>query len=326
VSLSELRNRAWAYRWVRFRGATAAPLSAQVAAALRAEPSRALFELEGIGFARARAARREGGGPCGLLTAGEAADLPEESLILLHSGLGLGLASRLFEPRRHLRRGSPAAAFAAAAARFLDLCRASSRPAYLPVAVEPLGLFTRFFRPWLFAPLAAGLLQEAPEHAAGYWHGAGRAYYFRPADLLPGGLGRSVARCLEEPPEAHRLDALAGLAFAVAMVNFGQLREPWAVAGLLRKVAGMAGMAGEDGEEAVTSGVVGCLLARRHTTPNDPALPAFLAWRPAGPERFRELWERRVSGPGTAALSHLYPVLRATGRLTDFARFQRFSP
>ena len=299
MSFAELWNRTVAYRWVRMSGgrrSLEAPLPELVSAALCRAPTRAVFELEGIAFARARAALRNGE-PRGLLSG----DLPEESLVLLHSGMGFGFASRLPPPL------DPA--------RFLALCAASSRPEYLPVAVEPLGLFVRLFRPRSFAPLAAELARIAPEHLALYWFGAGRSYYFRPADLLPGGLERAAARCRWEPPPERRPDALAGLAFAVAMINLG---HPRAVLRLL------AAATGEDEAEAVTSGVISCLLARHHTTPADPALPAFLAWRPAEPG-LGEIWERRVSGPGALALTHLYPALRSAGRLADFACFQRRS-
>jgi hypothetical protein len=315
VSLGELRNKAWAYWRVRSSGgrrSAALPLLERVAVALRAEPDRAIFELEGIAFGRARAALREGGAPRGLLTTGEAAGLPEASLILLHSGMGLGFASCLLGP---LWAASPAAATQAALAEFLELCRASSRPAYLPVASEALGLFARTFRPRLLAALDDGLRRIAPERAAGFWHGVGRALYFRSVDLLPGGLARAVGRCRREPPAANRLDVLSGFAFAMAMLNLG---APRGFAGLL------AAVVGEEEEEAVTCGVVGCLLTRHHTTRGDPALPAFLVWRPAGPDRrLRELWERRVTGPGAFALARLYPARRAEGRLGDFARFQR---
>ncbi|MEA2692147.1 MAG: hypothetical protein QOJ16_1534 [Acidobacteriota bacterium] len=315
MSFRELRNKAWAYWWVRSSGGRRSadlPLLERVAVALRAEPARAIFELEGIAFGRARAAFKEGAAPRGLLTTGEAAELPESSLILLHSGMGLGFASCLLPP---LHAGSPAAATQAALTEFLDLCAASSRPAYLPVASEALGLFARVFRPRLIAALDAGLRRIAPERAAGFWHGVGRALYFRSVDLLPGSLARTLGRCRREPPAANRLDALAGLAFVVAMINLG---HPRPLAGLLAEVVG------EEEAAAVTSGVVGCLLARHHTTPGDPALPAFLAWRPAGSDRrLLELWERRVSGPGSEAIPRLYPALLAEGRLGDFTRFQR---
>jgi len=321
--MRELRNKLGTYWRVRGSGvwrAAGAPLPARVAAVLRAapvDPDRAVFELEGIAFDETRAAWTAGREPRGLLNGEEARGLPEESLILLHSGVGLALASRLLRP---LRASSPAAAFDAALGSFLDLCRANAQPAYLPVTREPLGLAVRMFQPRLTAAVDAGLRRIDPDLAAGFWHGAGRALYFRPSHLLPGGLARAVASCRREPPSAppadNRLDALAGLAFAVSMVN---LNHPGALERLLDQVV-------ESGQEilAITSGVVGCLLARHHTTPADPAIAAFLAHRPADPRR-RETWERRVSAPGASALARLYPALRAAGRLGDFARFQRLA-
>jgi hypothetical protein len=332
--MTELGNKLLAYWRVRVSGGRRAqglPLPARVAAVLRAAPaapSRAVFELEGVVFDQVRALWAAGSAPQGLLSGAAAAGFPEESLVLLHSGLGLALADRLLGPLGAIAWGSPAAALQdvhavhavdTALGTFLELCRANARPAYLPVARESLGLFVRMFRPRLVGPVDAALRRVDPDLAAGFWHGAGRALYFRPAHLLPGGLARAVHGSRREPPAANRLDALAGLAFAVAMIN---LAHPRAVERLLALVEEGGGEGEATEGDAITSGAVGCLLARHHTTPGDPALRAFLAHRPADPYR-REAWERRVSAPGAAALARLYGPLRERGRLGDFARFQR---
>ncbi|HZF12524.1 MAG TPA: hypothetical protein VFE33_27355 [Thermoanaerobaculia bacterium] len=320
IELRQLRNKLAAYWRVRYGGARRfarrRPFVEQVAAACAADPEVVVFELEGIVYDHVCAAWPTAGPPRQLLASpvvAGSAGLPEASLILLHSGLGLGLAEMLLRP---LARTSPAAAFDAALTAFLELSRDNARPAYLAVARESLGLIVRMFRSELTAPVDAGLRRLAPDLAASFWHGAGRALYFLPAQLLPGGLARAAGRCRSEPPAAeNRLDALAGLAFAVTMINLGDPR-------IVERLLALLAAPGEG--EALTSGVVGGLLVRHHTTPADPALAAFLAWRPADP-RWREAWERQVSGPGALALERLYPALRARGRLGDLARFQRLA-
>ncbi|HEV7516034.1 MAG TPA: hypothetical protein VGR07_07015 [Thermoanaerobaculia bacterium] len=314
VELLELRNKVSTYYRVRVgavRRLGRAPLAGRIAAALAGDPAQSAFDVERLALEFARRALVREGRPRGLLLEGEATRLPEESLILAHAGMGLAFALERLAP---LRPTSPAAAFDAVLGELLDLYEANSQLAYLPVPQETLGLAVRLFLPRLRGPVDAGLRRIAPDLTCLFWHGAGRGVYFRPAQFLPGGLARAVDLCRREPPLAtERLDALAGLSFAVAMVN---LHHPRAFARLLPQVAD-----GSAEAEALTHGVIACLLARHHTTPADPAIPAFLAYRPAD-LRWRESWERRVSEPGAHALTRLYPALREHRRLGDFARFQ----
>jgi hypothetical protein len=318
TNLLEVRNKAVTYWRVRVGGRHRgpAPFAARITAALAGDPAQAAFDVERLAleFARQALAResREGA-PRGLLCQGEAAALPEASLILAHAGMGLAFAVARLAP---LRPRSPAAAFDAALAELIELCRANSRPAYLPVPLETLGLGARVFQARLVRGIDDSLRRIAPEVTPLFWHGAGRAVYFRPAQFLPGGLARAVALCRREPPlAAEGLDALAGLSFAVAMVN---LHHPRVFAELLSHLEQPAEA------EALTHGTVACLLARHHTTPASPAIPAFLAYRPTDPG-LREIWERRVSAPGVLALARLYPALRESGRLAELARFRPLS-
>jgi len=234
-----------------------------------------------------------------------AAELPEESLILLHAGLGMGFAAALVSP---LRPASPAPRLDDALARFAGLCRANSRPGYGRVAVESLGLMVRMFRAPLAPAVDRALARAAPELAPLFWHGAGRTLYFHPSGFLPDGAARQVARCRREVPAACRLDALSGLAFAAAMVN---LREPGIVARRLAQAGG--------GKEidAFAHGVAAALVARRHTRPDDPAVGAFLAYRPAAGGD----WEERVVAPCRDVLDRHYPRLLAERRLDELARY-----
>src|SRR6185369_8249429 len=55
-----------------------------------------------------------------------------------------------------------------------------------------------------------------------FWHGGGRGIYFTATNLLPDGhTGRALGMISAEPPhESGRRNALAGLAWAMTLVNF----------------------------------------------------------------------------------------------------------
>jgi hypothetical protein len=315
----ELRNKLTTFRRVGIGGLgirrlAGAPLADGVAALYRLDPAATVFRLERLAYERTLAACRRASAPRGILGGEGAAGPPEESLILLHTGLGMAFARVVLRP---LRPASPAPRFDAALRRFLDLCRANSRPDYERVAIEALGAAVRMFHARSTAAVDRALARIDPELAALFWHGAGRALYFYGAGLIPrpGSAARQAARCRREPRAAgNRLDALAGLSFALAMVN---LRDPEIVELRLAEVGDGAGEA-----EAFTHGIAACLVARRHTRPEDPAVGAFLAYRPPSSERRRsELWERWVRDPCSDCLERLYPHLLARRRLDALASY-----
>lgn len=314
----ELGNKLATYRLVRLSGwqvrrLAGAPLAESVAALYRLDPATTVFRLERLAYERTIAACRREPAPRQILGREDAAGPPEKSLILLHAGLGMGLAEAVLPA---LRPASPAPLVDAALARFLDLCRGSSWPGYERVAVESFGAMVRMFHAPLTLAVGRGLRRLDPELAGCFWHGAGRALYFHPAGLLRlvGGAARHAERCRREPPPEHRLDALAGLSFAAAMVNLG---HPEIVERLLAQVGDRPPEAA-----AFTHGVASCLVARRHTTPEDPAVRAFLDHRPPGAERRQsDLWERLVRNPCSDCLERIYPRLLASRRLDALARY-----
>jgi hypothetical protein len=308
----ELANKATAYRLVRFTGRGPRPADSDawedlVASILRRDPFSALFRLERLGHDLAVAAWRRGGPPHALFAGPRAAALPERSLILLHGGMGLAFGDRLIGA---LGSRATEADLAAALSRFVELCRANARPGWAEPALEALGIIVRLFRPRWRTSTDRLLAAIDPVARACYWHGAGRALYFLPRHSAPGSAGRAVAACRREAPVAVRADALDGFFFAAAMVN---LRHP-------RVLEEIVAAAGErpDEEEAVAGGVTACVLARRKTTPDDPAIPALLAHRPD--RRNAALWERRVRGPAERGLALYFPWLEATGLLPSLAR------
>ncbi len=341
----ELGGKLVAYYLVRLRAQPAAVrgdrnLPSLVAETYRRDPKHAAFLLERLCYDFVKGLRRSGraapGGrganseeiPRHLLDGQRAAAgaLPEQSLILLHAGLGMALSEILLLP---LPRDSPAPALAAALDSFFAQVEANARPELAAVAFEALGLMVRRFIPRLHTPVEACLRARDERLAAYYWHGAGRAIYFLPGLFhpFPGTARRGFEICRREPAEPrHRLDALAGFCFASTMIN---LRHPELVARLLPHLG-----AGEI--EALASGVAGALLTRHHTSPDQPEVREFLrplaadlggreAWPGAGREDgpaadLAGLWENAVRRPCLAALDRSYPLLRARGELACLAR------
>ena len=296
---------------VRLRLDPRTPWSELVAQVHRHAPYPALFRLERLGHDLALAAWHADGPPRGLLCDGRSAGLPQRSLALLHVGMGMAFARRLV---RRLRPGSPDAEVDEVLRTFAALCEANSRPGLCEAALEPLGLVVRLFHPRLTAPVDRRLRAVEPRLAPYFWHGAGRALYFVPAHFppLPGAIRRAAERCRCEPQEAdNRLDALAGLFFAAAMVN---LRHPEVLAALLHR-ARLA----EEEAEACAVGILTGVLARHDAIPGDPAVAALLAYRPRAVEG---LWDRCVTTPCIEGLERLYPLLRASGRLGLLARYR----
>src|ERR1700749_3368720 len=74
---------------------TSIPLVETVEEAYKAGPYPALWLVEGLGHDYADPYWNRGVRPRGILTRGEARDLPDESLTMLHAGIGLSFAQRL---------------------------------------------------------------------------------------------------------------------------------------------------------------------------------------------------------------------------------------
>jgi hypothetical protein len=309
----ELANKVLAYRLVRLTGPGRrlrpdAPWGDLVAELDGMDPFSALFRLERLGHDLTRAAWDAGGPPRDLFRDARARALPERSLPMLHAGMGLALGERLFHA---LGRRHGEARIGGALADFAHLCRRNARPGYLGPAWEPLGIIVRLFHAGFAAAVDRAAEALDPELRLCFWHGVGRAIYFLPRYCWPGSHGRAIARCRQEPPDATAArQAVSGFFFAATMVN---LRHPWVLEGLLAGASFPA-----DEEAIVRDAFAACLLVRRHTTPDDPAVPALLAHRPAPAHASR--WERLVREPAERALSEYYPLLVAAGQLPQLAR------
>jgi hypothetical protein len=237
-------------------------LAAEVRRATVHGPFRSVWVVEGIGHCQAEAAWARTDSPEALLSGPETRDLPETSLVPLHSGMGLSLANRCLADVRADRDED----IAAALARFRSLCQGNARPGYFGAAYEAVGLVVRNVYPALLDP-ADGALLGQPELRDYFWHGVGRALYLGPGSLLPESAHRARARPFPaaEDPAAGR-NVAAGLAWAVTLVN---LRCPDVLAAALEPLS-RPDLAGD----AIVDGIASALAVWRAAAPDDPGLPA----------------------------------------------------
>lgn len=287
------------------------PLPELVNKAYSIAPFEALWAVEGLGHYYADIYWELKGVPQGLLVE-EQANVPEKSLLMLHAGIGLAFADRLLGS---LTSETSAGQVRSAVEYFLKLCKSNCRKGYLGAAVESLGLVTRDFYPDLLVLVDQELRQAGPEFLGFFWHGVGRALYFSRQYFLPvlSSVWSGVYAEARNAPE--RLSAMAGLSWAITMVN---LRQPAIMENVVRSHVEHSDLA-----EGFTNGVVSSLIMRIDTTPDIPLVRAFYEHQPD--PNHRELtatWERRVAGPARTGLQTYYPVLRQRHALDQIFRYQ----
>ncbi len=267
------------------------PLSALVGKAFTLDNFRSIWALEGVAHYYTRAALAAG--PVkGLLSDAPDNAIPERTLVPMHAGMGTAFAgSVLSKGQQDLR---------AAVTRFFNLCRDNSSPGWIDNAVEPLGLVVRTMFPELLNKVSDVMGSVGPSAQRLYWHGVGRSLYFVPTNFTT--FGGSHERALraaiaEAPTREDRNNAVAGLVWAVTLVN---LRQPAVLKNLLRSAKNL------DMDEAVINGIVSALLVWRHMIPGDRAfLPPYTRT-----DSTNQLWNRFVANPAADALAHAYPVLQ----------------
>ena len=269
------------------------------------------WAVEGFAYHRAAAALARGEEPD--LRGAGGADLPATSLVVLHTGSGLALAERA------LGQEARESGLAAALARFVERCRALARPGFAGAMLEAVGLVARTLHPDRVRAIGRTLAEVTelePQLAELFWHGAGRALCFLPTNAAPCASApwRAVGMAWREPPDdAGRDNALAGLAWALTLVN---LRHPEVLEAVLRHHAATLA-AGRREALAFADGVGAAVVVWRDLAPGDRTLPAFLAHRPA-PE-VAPLWQRLVAEPGRTAVDE-QPALAREGRLGEVFR------
>lgn len=272
-------------------GGASLPLAEAVRRAAARGPFASVWLTEGIGHALAETSPRRG-----LLTSIEAEGIPPEAWIPLHTGMGLSLAGRA------LSTDVPDAL-----RRFLGLCMDNSLPGYARAAFEGLGFVARNLHSRAVPEIDRQLARNAPGLVGCFWHGVGRGLYFSPVHAAPGSTGAALAAAASEPPhEEGRRNAIAGLVWAVTLVN---LRHPEILEGFLARHARQAAGALADGVSSAVA--VWCDAAG----PGEVHLRAFLDHQPGDPAA-GETWRRLVVEPCRRAMRR-QPDLRASRRLEE---------
>jgi hypothetical protein len=215
-----------------------------------------------------------------------------------------------------LQTASEPEAIRAAIARFIALCRNSSRPGYTGAALESLGLATRT----LYPNLVRLLDREIPfidENLRGYfWHGAGRAIYFDPMNMLPSvnAPWRAIRRLETEAPHGLAYqNALSGISWALTVVN---MRQPIVMEAFLRRHADLART-----NDAFGNGVTSSLMMRYDTTRDDARIAPFIHNRPAEPG-VASAWRSLITAPTEHALRMTYGELSQTGALEELFHYR----
>ncbi len=268
------------------------PLLPYVERAYELGSYRALWIIEGLGHDFAETALKHPRTSPGLLRTAAVAGLPENSLPMLHGGLGLACAEHVLA---RLTPMSSTAEARGAVERFVELCRDHAMERYVDSAIEALGLDARCFFPDLVPVIERGLveLDDAVLHQY-FWHGVGRALYFLPVQCIPGygSLWHAVEMSEREAPNSTaRASALAGVSYAFIMVN---MSHPALVEGVLR----------DHGEAlhgtAFADGAVAAILMRQKITPDAAVLECLADHRPN--RKVSAIWNEMVGSPCRQAL------------------------
>jgi len=248
----------------------------------------------------------------GILTDGQAMDLPDKSLTMMHAGLGLAFAEGLL--KQLAPKSSPAEA-ERVVALFLRLCRANSRPGYVGCALESLGLVTRCFNYPLVPQVSAALSKLDRSALEYFWRGAGRAIYFSPAHLLPP-LSCPWSAAEQEAPDGRVLEIMkAGLAWPASLVN---MRTPEIFERfLLRHARDPAN------ERAIFHGVAASTVMAIDIAPGSSTVERYVRHEPISRDvRLEDRWRRLVRDPIEAAVHRYHPLLRRHEKIDEIFRFQ----
>jgi len=293
-------------------GRPAEGLSELVEWASRLDPYRGLWTTEGLGFFyAAHEVKRGNGRTQGLLTSERVPGIPGRCLIPLHTGMGLAFASDIVQD---MNRRTDRSEIRRRVEDFLALCESNAAPGYAGAAVESLGLVTRNVRPRLVQVVGEELKAVGGDAVARFWHGYGRGLYFSPLNVLPctSTVWPSVRIALREPPNAlARLNASAGLAWAVTLVN---IRDPEVIELFLRRH-------GRELTEpsAFADGVRSAAAVWRDWAPESQYLHALCRYRPRGAAS-TEQWDRYARGPCADDFSELYRSLKRDNLMGELFR------
>lgn len=272
-----------------------------------------LWAVEGLGHDYTLTFWGKGDPIRGILTEGQARDLPDKCLTMMHAGMGLAFASQLMNT---ITPYSPASQIRDVLGKYVTLVKDNSRKGYEGAAYESLGLVTRFWHTPMVKILDPIIREVEPEVVGYFWHGVGRALYFFPTYFVPGLLSAWTAVEQEPPYELARLNAIAGLTWATTLVD---IRQPAIMETMLKYYGDLVSQS-----PAFTNGVMSTLIMASDITPGDYYIRQFLDYKPSDPQ-VAETWDRLVGSPAKAAVQRIYPALKKHRRLGEVFRYQDLS-
>jgi len=286
------------------------PLEAEVERCYARGDYPALWLVEGLGERYAEAFLDAGWETRGLLTNEPVTALPAKIQLMMHAGAGIAFAKHEVGP---LNPWSTETEIRAALERFLDLVRESSVPGYEGAAIESLGLVTRTWYPQLVSLISDNLLAVDVNAREYFWHGAGRAMYFSPMNMLPG-LSPWDAADKEPSDEIARLNARAGVAWAFTIVN---VRHPGIASHFLRYKADRI-----KENDAYTNGVHSTLIMAGDMVPGHRYVAEFCAHKPdAADSAAVDEWTKHIGSNIQAQIDQYRETLRTHGKLGEVFRF-----
>ena len=225
---------------------------------------RSVWATEGIGHYYAQGRRA---------TNDDHIQWPTARLAPLHAGMGLAFASEVLE---RVGAGSDSAQLRDELQGFFRLCHTHSHEGYTGAMYEALGLVARNLYPHLLLAIDAELAKLDQQLIGYFWHGVGRAIYFAPSNFLVtcSAARRAMEMALSEPPhELGKLNAVAGVVWALTLVN---LRQPQILELFLRYH--WSQMAAVD---VVGKSLSAALLIWRDSSPTNSLIDKLSQYRPA---------------------------------------------
>jgi len=248
----------------------------------------------------------------GILMDGQAADMPEKSLTMMHAGLGLCLAESLM---KQLTIDSSTQDVERVLRAFIKLCNNNSRQGYVGCALESLGLVTRCFNYPMVDLVQRVLADVDPITWEFFWRGAGRALYFSPGHMMQPLFSPWIAAEMEAPNERALKILKAGISWPTNIVN---MRHPEVFEDLIKRRG-----AAEENEGTIRHGVAASTTMAMDITPNHPLVKQYLEYKPKSSDpKIQGLWNKLVHEPAYRAATRYQPILKKHKMMDQVFRFQ----
>jgi hypothetical protein len=232
----------------------------------------AVWATEGVGYYYAR----DGGQLC-------KQGIPRQMRLPMHTGAGLAWAEAAI-------RSAPESGIGQVLSEFWRDCVTAAQYGYHEALFEAVGLVAATLNPSLVSELVRNPETITEDQSALFWHGVGRGLYFSPIGFVPLAEARSRAFRLAlgwPVSEAGRRNALAGLAWAITLVN---VRDPEVVLFWLTEHADEIRR-----NEGFRNGVTSALIAWLASSQEDTYVEALGRFQPADLDPgLKELWRCTV--------------------------------